>query len=90
MLPKGESEPVALPKSGGFIGSPPLDPLKEYVTLMVLACADGAAQKLKVKRQTAADRKVFGFTVYFLSVPASIASEPMHVSTSKKLVVKPL
>jgi hypothetical protein len=36
-LPRGSSEPVALPMSGGFSGSPPADPVREYVTLIVVA-----------------------------------------------------
>jgi hypothetical protein len=68
MLPKGESEPVALPKSGGFSGSPPPDPLREYVTSIMFACAIGGAQKLRAKTKAAADRRVLEFTVHFLSV----------------------
>jgi hypothetical protein len=67
-LPKGVSEPVALPKSGGLSGSPPPDPLREYVTLITFACAVGAAQKLRATTQAAADRRVLEFTLHFLSV----------------------
>jgi hypothetical protein len=89
-LPRGSSEPVALPMSGGFNGSPPLDPLREYVTLIVFACAVVAAQKLRAKTQAAADRRGLEFTLYFLSVFRFHASEPMRASRSKKLVVKSL
>jgi hypothetical protein len=68
MLPSEESEPVALPKSGGLSGSPPPDPVREYVTLIMFACAVGAAQKLRAKTQAAVDRTVLEFTLHFLSV----------------------
>jgi len=46
--PMGVSEPVALPISGGFSGSPLPDPLRAYVTLIVSACgcccAEGKCQ----------------------------------------------
>jgi len=89
-LPRGRSEPVALPISGGFVGSPPPAPLREYVTLIVSACAVGAAQKLKTKTQAAADRRVLEFTLHFLSVFRFHASELMWASRSKKLIVKPM
>jgi len=89
-LPRGVSEPVALPMSGGFSGSPPADPLREYVTLIMSACAVGAAQKLRAKTQAAVDRRVLEFMLHFLSVFRFHASEPMRASRSKKLVVKPL
>ncbi len=53
---------------GGFAGSPPPDPVREYVTLMVAACMVGVAQKFRAKRLAAADRKILDFTFYFLSV----------------------
>jgi hypothetical protein len=89
-FPKGVSDPVALPMSGGFSGSPPPDPLREYATLTMFACAVGAAQKLRAKTQAAADRRVLEFMLHFLSVFRFHASEPMRASRSKKLVVKPL
>jgi hypothetical protein len=71
-LPRGVSEPEALPKSGGFSGSPPPDPLREYVTLIMFACAVGAAQKLRAKTQATADRRVLEFTFALpLWVPVS-------------------
>jgi hypothetical protein len=68
MLPRGESEPVALPMSGGFDGSPPPDPLSEYVTLITSARTAIDAQKLRVKAQATTGRKVLEFTLHILSV----------------------
>jgi hypothetical protein len=56
--PRGRSEPVALPTSCGFSGSPVPDPLREYVTLIVSADAVGAAQMLNAKAQVTAGKKV--------------------------------
>jgi hypothetical protein len=90
MLPNGDSEPVALPSSGGSSGSPPPDPVREYVTLTELACRVSVAQKFRAKTQAAAGRRNLGFMMHFLSVFRFQASERRQLSTSKKLVVKPL
>src|SRR5260370_29918042 len=68
MFPRGRSEPVALPISGGFSGSPVPDPLREYVTLIVSAGAVGTAQMLSAKAQATAGRKVLMSTLHILSV----------------------
>ena len=68
MSPRGDNEPVALPSSGGLSGSPPPDPVREYVTLTVLACRIGAAQTFIANTQAAADIKILEFTLDFLSV----------------------
>jgi hypothetical protein len=89
-LPSGESEPVALPMSGGFAAVPLLDPLREYVTSIVAACAVVAAQKLSAKAPATISRKVLEFTLHILSFRFQHASEPPGPSRSRKLVVKPL
>jgi hypothetical protein len=70
-FPSGSSEPLAIPISGGFNGSPEPDPLREYVTLIVSACAVVAAQKLSAKAQATVGRKFLIFTLHILSVPVS-------------------
>ena len=70
-LPRGVSEPVALPKSGGLSGSPPPDPVREYVTLIVSAGAVVAAQKLSAKAQATAGRNFLELTLHILSVRVS-------------------
>ena len=40
-------------------------------TLMVSACMVGVAQKLRAKRQAAADRKILDFTLHILSFSLS-------------------
>src|SRR6266851_2039181 len=70
-LPRGRSEPVAVPMSGGFSGSPPPDPLRAYVTLIVAARAGIAAQKLSATAPATVDRKVLEFTLHILSFSVS-------------------
>ena len=89
-FPRGKSEPVALPISGGFSTSPVPNPVRVYVTLIVAALVVVAAQKLRAKTQIAADRRFLEVTLHILSFSVSAPSKLKQASRSKKLVVKPL
>jgi hypothetical protein len=83
MFPRGESEPVAFPKSGGLSGSPPPDPLSAYVTSIVSASAVIAAKKPSAKAQATAGRNFFEYTLHILS---SLVSK--HIRTHAAIKVK--